>query len=73
MTGAAREVRDDRVKQDRAAAGRTRASRADVAGPAADAVDREGRFPHEAIAALKKGRFLSAFVPREPRWLRLRA
>ena len=36
----------------------------EVAGPAADSVDREARFPHEAIAALKKGRFLSAFVPK---------
>lgn len=40
-----------------------RAIAAEVAGPAADSVDRESRFPHEAIAALKKGRFLSAFVP----------
>jgi acyl-CoA dehydrogenase len=35
-----------------------------VAGPAADAVDREGRFPREAIAALREERMLSAFVPR---------
>jgi acyl-CoA dehydrogenase len=41
-----------------------RAIASEVAGPAADSVDREGRFPHEAIAALKKGRFLSAFVPK---------
>ncbi len=36
-----------------------------VARPAADAVDREGRFPREAIAALRDERMLSAFVPRE--------
>jgi acyl-CoA dehydrogenase len=34
-----------------------------VAGPAADAVDREGRFPHEAFAALRDERMLSALVP----------
>jgi len=36
-----------------------------VAAPAADSVDREARFPHEAIAALRDARLLSAFVPRE--------
>jgi len=35
----------------------------DVAGPAADAVDREARFPHEALAALREARALSAYVP----------
>jgi acyl-CoA dehydrogenase len=35
----------------------------EVAGPAADSVDREARFPTEAIEALKKARMLSAFVP----------
>jgi acyl-CoA dehydrogenase len=35
---------------------------AEVAGPAADSVDRESRFPHEAIDALKKARMLSAYV-----------
>ncbi len=35
----------------------------EVAGPAADSVDRDGRYPHEAIAALKKAHFMSAFVP----------
>ena len=35
----------------------------EVAGPAADSVDREGRYPHEAISALKKAHFMSAFVP----------
>jgi acyl-CoA dehydrogenase len=34
----------------------------EVAGPAADSVDREGRYPHEAISALKKAHFMSAFV-----------
>jgi acyl-CoA dehydrogenase len=36
-----------------------------VAAPAADAVDREARFPHEAIAALREEGMLGAFVPRE--------
>jgi acyl-CoA dehydrogenase len=35
----------------------------DVAAGAADAVDRESRFPHEAIDALREARALSAFVP----------
>jgi acyl-CoA dehydrogenase len=46
---------------DFAAAVRTVAE--DVAGPAADDVDREARFPHEAIAALRAHGALSAFVP----------
>jgi acyl-CoA dehydrogenase len=37
----------------------------EVAGPAADAVDREARFPVEAVEALKKARMMSAFVPRD--------
>jgi acyl-CoA dehydrogenase len=37
----------------------------EVAGPAADAVDREGRFPHEAVAALREAGLLAAFVPTE--------
>ncbi len=37
----------------------------EIAGPAADGVDREGRFPHEAIAALREARLLSALVPQE--------
>ena len=37
----------------------------EVGGPAADAVDREARFPTEAIDALKKARMMSALVPRE--------
>jgi acyl-CoA dehydrogenase len=35
----------------------------EVAGPAATAVDRDARFPIEAMEALKKARMLSAFVP----------
>lgn len=35
----------------------------EFAGPAAPSVDREGRFPAEAIDALRKARLLSAFVP----------
>lgn len=37
----------------------------EIAGPASALVDRDSRFPHEAIDALKKERLLSAFVPRE--------
>ena len=36
-----------------------------VVAPAADAVDRDARFPHEAMAALREERMLGAFVPRE--------
>jgi acyl-CoA dehydrogenase len=36
-----------------------------VAAPAAAAVDRDARFPHEAIRALREERMLGAFVPRE--------
>jgi acyl-CoA dehydrogenase len=36
---------------------------ADVLAPAAEAVDRDARFPHEAIAALREARLLSAMVP----------
>jgi acyl-CoA dehydrogenase len=35
-----------------------------IAAPAADAVDREARFPHEAIAALRDEALLGALVPR---------
>jgi len=38
---------------------------AGVAGPAAEGVDRDARFPHEAVAALREERMLSAFVPEE--------
>ena len=37
----------------------------EVAGPAADDVDRAGRFPHEAFAALRESRMLSVLVPPE--------
>jgi acyl-CoA dehydrogenase len=37
----------------------------EVAGPAADSVDREARFPTEAIDALRKARMMSAFVPHD--------
>jgi acyl-CoA dehydrogenase len=36
-----------------------------VAAPVADSVDRDARFPHEAIAALREERMLGALVPRE--------
>ncbi len=36
---------------------------AEQAGPHADSVDRDARFPHEAIAALRHDRLLSAYVP----------
>ena len=35
----------------------------DVAAPAAEAVDRDARFPHEAVAALREAGLLSAAVP----------
>jgi acyl-CoA dehydrogenase len=38
---------------------------AEVAGPAARSVDKDSRFPREAIDALKEARLLSAFVPKE--------
>ena len=38
---------------------------AGIAGPAAVAVDRDARFPREAIDALRAERLLSAFVPAE--------
>jgi len=37
----------------------------EAAGPAADDVDREGRFPHEALAAMREKGLLSAMVPVE--------
>ena len=36
----------------------------DIAAVHADAVDREGRFPHETFAALKRERLLGAMVPK---------
>jgi acyl-CoA dehydrogenase len=38
---------------------------ATIAAPAADAVDRDARFPSEAIEALRKEHMLSAFIPPE--------
>jgi acyl-CoA dehydrogenase len=35
----------------------------DVAAPAADEVDRDARFPHETVDALREVRALSAYVP----------
>ncbi len=37
----------------------------DVAAAAADDVDRNARFPHESIDALKKAKLLTAYVPTE--------
>ena len=37
----------------------------EVAAKHADAVDREGRFPSEAIAAIKKEKLLSLLIPKE--------
>ncbi|MEO7035158.1 MAG: acyl-CoA dehydrogenase family protein [Polyangiaceae bacterium] len=37
----------------------------EVAGPNARSVDRDSRFPKEALDALKEARLLSAFVPKE--------
>ncbi len=36
---------------------------AELAGPTADAVDRDARFPHEAIDGLQQARMMSALVP----------
>jgi acyl-CoA dehydrogenase len=37
----------------------------EIAAPAATSVDREARFPREAIDALKEARLLSAYVPKD--------
>jgi acyl-CoA dehydrogenase len=37
----------------------------EVAGPAADDVDRLARYPHEAVEAMKEAGFLSALLPEE--------
>src|SRR4051812_623335 len=37
----------------------------EVAGPNANDVDKQARFPHETLAALKKEKLLGAFVPQE--------
>lgn len=44
---------------------RAAAIAAEVAGPHADAVDRDARFPHESFAALKSARLLGVMVPRD--------
>jgi acyl-CoA dehydrogenase len=41
------------------------AAAADIAAAAADAVDRQARFPEEAFAALRDARLLSVMLPRE--------
>ncbi|MCX6128180.1 MAG: acyl-CoA/acyl-ACP dehydrogenase, partial [Proteobacteria bacterium] len=38
---------------------------ANIAAPAAESVDRDARFPLEAIEALKKAKLMSAYVPKE--------
>jgi len=38
---------------------------AEIAGPHADAVDRDARFPHEALTALREEGMLGAFVPED--------
>ncbi len=47
------------VEQDALAVGR------EAAGPAAAEVDREARLPHEALAAMRERRLLSAMIPVE--------
>jgi acyl-CoA dehydrogenase len=42
-----------------------RAIAEDVAGPHADAVDREARFPSESLQALREARALSAYLPED--------
>ena len=37
----------------------------DIAGPHAAEVDRDARFPHEAMAALREARLLGAYIPTE--------
>jgi acyl-CoA dehydrogenase len=51
------------VDRDQAFVDEVRRIAADVAAPHADAVDREARFPEEAVAALREAQALSAFVP----------
>jgi acyl-CoA dehydrogenase len=53
------------VDRDQAFLDEVRGIAADVAAPQADAVDREARFPQEALAALREAQTLSAFVPTE--------
>lgn len=63
-----------RVAENSTSAARSRGDRlveiaerigAEVAGPAARAVDSEARFPRETLGALRKERLLSALVPTE--------
>jgi acyl-CoA dehydrogenase len=42
-----------------------RAIAEDVAGPHADAVDREARFPSESLQAMREARALSAYLPED--------
>src|SRR6478735_7585188 len=37
---------------------------AEIAGPLADEIDRDARFPHEVIEALRAEQVMSALVPR---------
>jgi acyl-CoA dehydrogenase len=53
------------VERDTALLERIRAIGAEVAGPHADEVDREARFPSEAVEALRECEAFSAFVPVE--------
>ena len=54
-----------RLKEDSALLDAVQRIGRDVAGPAADSVDREARFPREAITALREERLLSVLVPKE--------
>ena len=54
-----------RLKEDSALLDAVQRIGRDVAGPAADSVDREARFPREAITALREEQLLSALVPKE--------
>lgn len=51
------------VEHDDALASSARAIAGQIAGVHADAVDREARFPVEAVAAMREARMLSALVP----------
>ena len=54
-----------RLKEDSALLDAVQRIGRDVAGPAADSVDCEARFPREAITALREERLLSVLVPKE--------
>jgi acyl-CoA dehydrogenase len=51
------------IDRDSAFLGAVRTVAADIAAVHADDVDRQARFPNEAIAALREAKALSAFVP----------